>query len=129
MKTLIAFSLFALLHLVGWGAAHAWLSANKKQTLVVVDTSFAMKPHFSDMQRWIEEFKVSSRYTTIVIGTEKAAIGPLDNIKSTESIFRASFGKFSAESLEKYAATDSDRKILLSNGSVDPGDWETVEFN
>lgn len=128
MKVLITFALFVLLHLVGWGAAHAWLSANKKQTLVVVDTSYAMKPHFSEMQQWLKDFQGNSRYTEIVVGTDKAEIGPLQEVRSTDSIFRTAFGNLSAESLSKYSNVDSDRRILLSDGSVDPDGWETVVF-
>lgn len=128
MKKLIAFALFILLHLAAWGAAHAWLTANKKQTLVVVDTSFSMKPHFNDMEQWIENLREGGRYTDVVIGTDKAMIGPLSGIRSADSIFRSAFGKFSSESLKKYSNAAADRKILLSDGSVEPGGWETVVF-
>ena len=128
MKVLVAFALFVVLHLVGWGVAHGWLSANNKQTLVVVDTSFAMKPHFANMQKWMEDFDADSRYTEIVIGTDKAKIGPWQDIRSPDSIFRSAFGKISADSLKKYANEDADRRILLSDGSVEPGGWETVVF-
>ena len=128
MKVLIAFALFLLLHLIGWGVAHGWLSANKKQTLVVVDTSYAMKPHFGDMQKWIEEFGEDSRYSEILIGTDKTMIGPWQEIRSSDSIFRSAFGKISADSLKKYSNEEADRRILLSNGSVEPGGWETVVF-
>lgn len=128
MKTLIAFALFILFHLAAWGAAHGWLSANKKETLVIVDTSYSMKPHFGDMQQWIENYRDSGRYSDVIIGTDKALIGPLTEIKSADSIFRSAFGKFSADSLKKYANSDADRKLLLSDGSLEPGGWETVIF-
>ncbi len=128
MKMLITFALFALLHLTGWGVAHGWLSANKKQLLVVVDTSYSMKPHFNEMQQWIESHRKGGRYTDVVVGTDKAMIGPLADIRSVDSIFRTAFGKFSSDSLNKYANNSADRKVLLSDGSVDPSGWETVVF-
>ena len=128
MKTLIVFSLFVLFHLGAWSAAHGWLSMNKNQTLVVVDTSYSMKPHFNDMEQWIENLRDGTRYTDVIIGTDKALIGPLGEIRSADSIFRSAFGKFSLDSLKKYGNAEADRKILLSDGSVDPGGWETVVF-
>ncbi len=128
MKVLVAFALFAVLHLAGWGAAHVWLSANKKQTLVVVDTSFAMKPHFGQMQKWLKDFEDNSRYTEIVVGTDKTLMGPLQDVRSMDSIFRSAFGDLSSDSLNKYSNEKSSRKILLSDGSVELGGWETVVF-
>ena len=66
MKKLIVFSLFVLFHLGAWGAAHGWLSMNKKQTLVVVDTSYSMKPHFNNMEQWIENLRDGARYTCLL---------------------------------------------------------------
>jgi len=129
MKFLVAFSVFILLHLLGWGAAHAWMSTNKSETLVVVDTSFAMKPHFQDMQLWLENYQDNARYTEVVVGTDKTSLGPLDAIKSRENIFRSAFGTFTAESLDKYSSNDSDKKILLSDGNVKPSGWEVVTFD
>jgi len=128
MKLLKVFSLFALLHIAGWGFAHVWMQGHEKQVLLVVDTSYAMKPKFPAMQRWIEDFQSSSRYTQITVATDKAQIGSLDNIKSTESIFRTAFGKMNSDSLKQYQAFDANKKILLSDGILNPAGWDVVEF-
>ena len=102
MKRLIAFAAFALLHVLGWVGTHAWLTANPKTALVVADTSFSMKDEFPAMRRWIDEHVDGLRYTRVLVGTDKALIGPLDELRSTEAIFRTSFGRSDAESLKRY---------------------------
>ena len=69
LKIIKIFSLFFLLHAVAWGGTHYYLSQNPKEVLIVVDTSFAMKPHFPADKNWISDFKNGSRYTNIIIGT------------------------------------------------------------
>jgi len=128
MKLLKVFSLFVLLHLVGWVFAHVWMNGHEKRVLLVVDTSYAMKPNFPAMQRWIDDFQSSSRYTQITVATDKAQIGDLDNIKSTESIFRTAFGKMSGDSLKQYQSFDANSKVLLSDGSLNPDGWRVIEF-
>ena len=62
------------------------------------------------------------RYTRVLVGTDKALIGPLDELRSTEAIFRTSFGRSGAESLKRYGAVEADTRTLLSDGSFDaPG--------
>ncbi len=129
MKWLKVFALFFGLHAVAWAAAHVYHGNNPKTVLVVADTSFIMKPKFAAMQNWIEDFESSGRYQEILIGTDKAMIGPLADIQSRNSIFRAAFGKSSAESLLPYSSTVADKKIWLSDGSVSPDGWRVVRFD
>lgn len=128
MKLLKVFSIFVFLHVAAWVGAHVYRSANPDRVLVVADTSFAMKPKFSAMQDWIESFEASSRYQRILIGTDKAQIGELAELKSKESIFRTVFGKMSTESLQRYADLQATEKILLSDGSVRPDGWTVITF-
>jgi len=129
MKWLKVFSLFVLFHAAAWGASHVYHAANPKTVLVVADTSFTMKPHFAQMQKWIEDCEAEGRYKAIIVGTDKAMIGPLEAIQSRNSIFRAAFGKSSAENLQKYSSVKADEKIWLSDGSVMPAGWEVVTFD
>ena len=129
MKWLKVFALFFALHAVGWAAAHVYHGKNPKTILVVADTSFVMKPQFSQMQKWIEAFETTGRYQKILIGTDKAMIGPLADIQSRNSIFRAAFGKSSAESLLRYSNSEADKKIWLSDGSISPDGWSVVTFD
>lgn len=129
MKWLKVFALFFGLHAVAWAAAHVYHGSNPKTVLVVADTSFIMKPKFAAMQKWIEDFEISGRYQEILIGTDKAMIGPLADIRSRNSIFRAAFGKSSAESLLPYSNTAADKKIWLSDGSINPDGWRVVRFD
>ena len=129
MKWLKVFALFFGLHAAAWAAAHVYHGSNPKTVLVVADTSFIMKPQFAAMQKWIEDFETDGRYQEIMIGTDKALIGPLTDIRSRNSIFRAAFGKSSAESLLRYSSFTADKKIWLSDGSITPNGWSVVKFD
>lgn len=129
MKLIRIFAVFLLLHVAGWAAAHVWMSKNPNTVLVVVDTSFAMKPHFPEMQKWLEDLQSEKRYTEVVVATDKASLGKLSEIQSKESVFRAAFGKFSADQLQRYESVQADEKILLSDGNVQPGGWTVVKFD
>lgn len=128
MKLLKVFSIFILLHLSAWIAAHIYFNKNPETVLLVVDTSYSMKPHFPDMRDWIENYQGQSRYRTILVGSDKAMLGELSSIKSTTSIFRTAFGRISAESLKRYESTTATKRILLSDGSVEPDGWKVVTF-
>ncbi|MBX2836255.1 MAG: hypothetical protein KTR35_05335 [Gammaproteobacteria bacterium] len=129
MKWVKVFALFAVIHMAAWVVVHGYLKQNPTQILLVADTSFSLKSHFPDMQRWIEGYAASKRYSTIEIGTDKAMLGPLDEIKDPRSIFRTAFGKSSEESLQRYSESAADKRILLSDGSYEPSGWEVVSFN
>jgi len=129
MKWLKVFSLFVILNAVAWVASHVYHSANPKTVLVVADTSFDMKPHFAQMQKWIEDCESTARYKKIIVGTDKAMIGALEDIQSRNSIFRAAFGKSSAENLLQYESVQADEKFLLSDGSVAADGWEVILFD
>jgi len=128
MKWLKVFSVFILLHIVAWVGAHWYKSNNPDQVLLVADTSFALKPHFPDMRRWLDDYAGSARYQNIVVGTDKAKIGDFNDIKSTDSIFRVSFGRSSTESLKQYEPEQVDEKIFLSDGTFEPAGWQLIKF-
>ena len=128
MKWLKVFGLFAVLHLLFWFGAHWYKTNNPNTVLLVADTSFALKPHFVDMQRWIEDYSSSQRYTNIVVGTDKALIGDLDELLSKDTIFRVSFGRSTADSLKRYSHLAASEKIFLSDGTVKPSGWDVVTF-
>ena len=130
MKFLKIFGLLILFQCVIWIGSHLYFSMNKSEVLVVVDTSFSMKPNFPDVQNWIETHERQDRYKNIMIGTDKAALGALNDLSSKEVIFRTSFGKLSAENLTRlYSHVKADEKILLSDGSLSPDGWDVVSFN
>ena len=80
MKTMKIFSALILVQLLLWGAAHFYLTANKPISLIVADTSYSMKENFPQVKRWIENYESNSRYSTILIGTDKASLGRLDEL-------------------------------------------------
>ena len=129
MKWLKVFSLFALLHAGAWIGTHVWLAANPRTVLIVADTSFSMKEAFPAMRRWIDERAEGARYTRFLVGTDKALIGPLEELRSSESIFRAAFGRSAPESLNRYAAVAAGTRVLLSDGSFEVPGWELVRFD
>ena len=129
MKWLKVLPLFVALHATGWIGTHLWLGANPRTTLIVADTSFSMKSAFPAMRRWIDERTEAARYTRFLVGTDKALIGPLEDLRSSDAIFRTAFGRSSAESLTRYNAVRADRRVLLSDGGFEaPSGWETVIF-
>ena len=128
MKLLKIFSLFLVLHGLAWGGAHWYLSQNKPEVLLVVDTSYSMKPKFNEMKEWIESFDSGSRYKTVVVGTDKAMLGRLNELKSPSVIFRTAFGRMTATNLQRYSNAKNQEKILLSDGSLTPEGWTLVIF-
>jgi len=128
MKWLKVFSIFVVLNLLFWVGAHLYKQANPQAILVVADTSFSLKPQYSAMQSWIDDYSANSRYREITVGTDKALIGALSEIKSTDSIFRVSFGRSTPESLMRYESEKTDQRIFLSDGSFTPPGWTLVTF-
>ncbi|MBX2885505.1 MAG: hypothetical protein KTR32_36460 [Granulosicoccus sp.] len=127
-KWLSVFAVFSLIHLGGWIGADRYLSASPSQILVVVDTSYSMKPHFAVMDKWLKEKDADARYEKLIVGTDKATLGEFRNLKSSAVIFRTSFGRMSADALRKYERSAAQKKILLSDGSINPDGWDVIEF-
>ncbi|MEZ5535740.1 MAG: hypothetical protein R3F02_08940 [Thiolinea sp.] len=128
MKLVKVFALFFVLHAAGWAAAHMYLDQNPKQVLLVVDTSYSMKPKFTDIDEWIDDYVASSRYQSIRVGTDKAMLGKLDELKARSVIFRTAFGRMTEGSLDRYYGIAAEEKILLSDGSIKPEGWKVVSF-
>jgi len=128
MKLLKVFALFLILHGAAWAGAHWYLSQNKPEVLLVVDTSYSMKPKFNEMREWIESFDTGSRYKTVVVGTDKALLGQLDELKSHSVIFRTAFGRMTETNLQRYKDSQAKEKILLSDGTFKPDGWKLIEF-
>lgn len=128
MKWVKVFGLFVCLHIGAWIGSHLWLSAHPSTTLIVADTSFSMKAQFPAMRRWIDDHVAASRYTRVIVGTDKALIGPYEELRSSDAIFRTAFGRSSADSLQRYGVIDADTRVLLSDGSFDAPGWTSVDF-
>ena len=128
MKWVKVFSVFIVLHIVLWGAAHLYRSTFPTKVLIGVDTSFGLKPQFPAMQTWIEDYEASSRYETITIVTDKSEIGPLSEIASRQSIFRTAFGRSKAEDFQDYRSLAADKRVLLSDGSFVIQGWDLTRF-
>jgi len=128
MKWLKVFAVFLVLHAIGWIGAHWYKSKNPEQVLVVADTSFALKSKYPDMQRWIENFASDARYRQIIIGTDKAKIGNLTEIKSIDSVFRVSFGRSDSTSLKRYDSEHFDQRFFLSDGEFKAPGWTVIKF-
>lgn len=128
MKFIKVFALFFLIQAAVWAGAHVYQNQHRETVLVVADTSYAMKPKFPAMLDWIENYASQTRYKDILVGTDKAMLGHLAELKSKNVIFRTSFGSMTAENLTRYDTTQASRKILLSDGKVQAKDWEVVKF-
>ena len=120
--------LFAL-HLSVWVASHFFFASNKKEILLVVDTSYSMKEKSGQVLDWITRYELSNRYKEITIGTAKAVLGPLSTLSSKDVIFRTSFGKLTSDNLTRlYSESGADTRILLSDGSLIPNGWDVITF-
>lgn len=128
MKLFKVFAVFIGLHIAAWAGAHWYLSQHKSEVLLVIDTSYSMKPKFNEMREWIADFDGSSRYKTVTVGTDKALLGKLDELKSHSVIFRTAFGRMTEVNLQRYTNTKAKEKILLSDGMFNPDGWELVKF-
>ena len=129
MRFLKIFGLMLALHAVAWIAMHSYLSANPREVLIVVDTSYSMKENFPKVDQWIDDYQTGSRYQSVQIGTDKAALGELSDLSSRDVIFRTSFGKLAEDNLSRlYSTVRADRKLLLTNSPVEPDGWEVVSF-
>ena len=74
MKSLAIWLLAAVLGYGGLGAGyHAWLTAKPRRVLVVVDSSFAMRPAWSSLDRVLDETE-NRRYAEFSLFTEKSRI-------------------------------------------------------
>ncbi len=128
MKMIKVFAVFLVIHLAGWVAAHLYLGQNPKEVLLVVDTSYSMKPKFTEIEQWIENYSDKSRYQAIRVGTDKAMLGKLDELKSRSVIFRTAFGRITEGSFNQYQDIEADEKILLSDGVIKPDGWKVIVF-
>jgi hypothetical protein len=128
LKFIKVFALFILIQAAAWASAHIYQNQHRELILIVADTSYAMKPKFPAMQTWIENYQAQARYKNILVGTDKALLGNLAELKSKAIIFRTSFGSMSTESLTRYADIAAKQKILLSDGKVQASGWEVVKF-
>jgi len=128
VKWVKVFSVFVVLHIIAWTCAHMYRTAQPTEVLLVVDTSFSLKPQFPVMLRWINEYESSARYEFITVATDKMIIGPLAEISSRDTIFRAAYGRSSVEDFEQYQTHPADKRVLLSDGRFVMQGWETVSF-
>lgn len=128
MKLIKVFALFIVLHLTAWVGAHWYLDTNREEVLLVVDTSYSMKSKFPEMTDWIANFDDGARYKTVIVGTDKAQLGVLSELKSHSVIFRTAFGRMTETSLVQYRDSQAKQKILLSDGSITPEGWKVVSF-
>ncbi len=127
MKYLKVLSLFIIMHVAAWGGAHTYFNSNKEKILIVVDTSYSMKQKFPEIKQWIEDYEANARYKNIMIGTDKAMLGKLSELRRKEEIFRTAFGILKEENLKRYS-NQIGRKILLSDGVISPEGWDVVDF-
>ncbi len=129
MRFIKMFGLLILLQGILWIGSHVFFSANKSDVLLVVDTSFSMKPNFPSVKNWIENYQSSARYKNVTIGTDKASLGELPELASMDVIFRTSFGNLNEANLKRlYSHVKAKEKILLSDGTLKPEGWDVVAF-
>lgn len=129
MKWLKILTPLIAMHFIVWIASHFFFANNKQDVLLVVDTSYSMKEKSGRVLEWIDQYEAEDRYKDITIGTDKAVLGPLSELSSKEVIFRTSFGKLTNDNLVRlYSNAQSDVRILLSDGSLQPKGWKLITF-
>ena len=102
---------------------------NPRVVVVIADTAYAMRPSFPAMREWIDDYAARARYTRVLVGTDRAMLGPLEDLRSSEDIFRTSFGRSSPEALAPLRNTEADEHIVLTDGSLTARGWTQVTFD
>ena len=129
MRYLHVFGLLILLHAIVWAGSHFYMQNNKREVLLVVDTSYSMKNNFEKVRQWLNDFEPGARYKNITVGTDKAFLGPIDSLESREMIFRTAFGKLNTDNLANlYSASNAHEKYLLTDTQFDKKGWNVIRF-
>ena len=102
---------------------------NPRVVVVVADTAYAMRPAFPAMRKWIDDYAANARYTRVLVGTDRAMLGSLEELRSTEDVFRTSFGRSSSEALAPLRNAEADEHIVLTDGSLTAQGWTSVLFD
>jgi hypothetical protein len=124
-----SFAAFFLLQAVAWGGTHFYFSTFPKQVLLVVDTSYAMKPYFNDTEKWIEAYVASTRYTDIEVGTDKVSLGNINELRSRDVLYRTAFGRISAENVASiYSNVNAEQKVLLTSEPLQLEGWQVISW-
>jgi len=113
MKWLKILTPLLALHLIVWIASHFFFAANKKEILLVVDTSYSMKEKSGKVLDWIARYENGNRYKDITIGTDKAVLGALSELSSKDVIFRTSFGKLTNDNLARLYSNSRNAFVSL----------------
>jgi len=116
------------LQLAGIAGAHFYYSANPRDAIVVVDSSYGLKEYQTQINDWIDDYSNSQRYTDIHFATDKSYLG--EGTTNKDKLFRVSFGKMNVANLAQiYTASKYEDRILLTFTGQDVSGWEVVEFS
>jgi hypothetical protein len=127
MGKLIAICLALTLQFSGLIGAHFYYTANPRNVLIVVDSSYGLNAYQSVINDWIESYTESRRYCDFHFATDKSYLGK--GVANKDKLFRVNFGKIDPTLLERnYPARKYDDRLLLTFNNVNPDGWEVVNF-
>lgn len=117
-------------HAIVWLGSHVWFSEHPRRILVVVDSSFEMRNHYGDIEKWLTDLDAKSRYAQIELGTDKLTMGKLDEVKSLSSLTRSAYGRFDDVRFDTLYGNLSgySAKYLLSTQYHDKSGFEAVKL-
>jgi hypothetical protein len=123
----LAIGLAVLVQLAGLAGAHFYFSANPRDVLIVVDSSYGLSGYQTKIETWIDQYLASSRYERIVYATDKTYLGTGDS--NRDRLYRVSFGSLNTDTLnQNYSSNDYDVRLLLTFNDIDVSGWQIVHF-
>jgi|TARA_B110000503_G_C6997357_1_gene349997 hypothetical protein len=124
---LIALGLALIMQVGGLLGAHLYYSANPRDVLIVVDTSYGMSAYQTRMAKWLEGYENSQRYRDFHYATDKSYLGP--GAANRDKLYRVSFGSMEVNTLEqKYPENKYSDRILLTFTVDALSGWLVIHF-
>jgi hypothetical protein len=124
---LIALGLALAMQVGGLLGAHLYYSANPRDVLIVVDSSYGMSAYQTRMAKWLEGYENSQRYRDFHYATDKSYLGL--GAANRDKLYRVSFGSMEVNTLEqKYPKYKYSDRILLTVTVDALSGWVVIHF-
>ena len=127
MGKLIALGLALAMQVGGLLGAHLYYSANPRNVLIVVDTSYGLSAYQTCMAKWLADYESSQRYRDVHYATDKSYLGL--GAANRDKLYRVSFGSMNISTLnQKYPGKAYTDRFLLSFTADELSGWNVIHF-
>ena len=127
MGKLIALGLALVMQVGGLLGAHFYFSANPRNVLIVVDTSYGLSAYQTRMAKWLADYESSQRYRDVHYATDKSYLGL--GAANRDKLYRVSFGSMDISNLDqKYPKNKYSDRILLTFTTDALSGWDVIHF-